>query len=66
MVSSGKVSCIVFIEYLLVYVMCVLVHVHVLVGVNVSVIIVWIHVAMCNSAHSCGCVSNGRDALAAF
>ena len=26
MVSSGKVSCIVFIEYLLVHVMCVLVH----------------------------------------
>ena len=35
-VSSGKVSCIVFVmhvEYLLVCVMCVLMHVHVLVGV---------------------------------
>ena len=40
MVSSRKVSCIVFVrhvEYLLLRVMCVLMHVHVLVGVNVSV-----------------------------
>ena len=39
MVSSGKVSCIVFVmhvEYLLLHVMCVLMHVHVLVGVSVS------------------------------
>ena len=38
MVSSGKVSCIVFVmhaEYLLLRVMCVLMHVHVLVGVSV-------------------------------
>ena len=44
MVSSGKVSCIV---YLL---QCVLMHVHVLVDVNVSVImciLVWIHVHVC-------------------
>ena len=53
MVSSGKVSCIVFVmhvEYLLLRVMCVLTHVHVLVGVNVSVImciLVWIHVHVC-------------------
>ena len=53
MVSSGKVSCIVFVmhvEYLLLRVMCVLMHVHVLVGVNVSVImciLVWIHVHVC-------------------
>ena len=52
-VSSGEVSCIVFVmhvEYLLVRVMCVLVHVHVLVGVNISVImciLVWIHVHVC-------------------
>ena len=50
MVSSGEISCIVFVmhvEYLLLCVMCVLMHVHVLVGVNVSVItciLVWIHV----------------------
>ena len=39
MVSSGKVGCIVFdmhVEYLLLHVMCVLMHVHVIVGVNVS------------------------------
>ena len=55
MVSSGKVSCIVFVmhvEYLLLRVMtlCVLMHVHVLVGVNVSVImciLVWIRVHVC-------------------
>ena len=53
MASSGKVSCIVFVmhvEYLLLRVMCVLMHVHVLVGVNVSVIIcilVWIRVHVC-------------------
>ena len=53
MVSSGKVSCIVFVmhvEYLLLRVMCVLTHVHVLVGVNVSVImciLVWIRVHVC-------------------
>ena len=53
MVTSGKVSCIVFVmhaEYQLVHVMCVLVHVHVLVGVNVSVrmcILVWIHAHVC-------------------
>ena len=50
MVSSGKVSCIVFVMHLLVHVMCVFVHVHVLVGVNVSVImciLVWIHVHVC-------------------
>ena len=52
-VSSGKVSCIVFVmhvEYLLLHVMCVLMHVHVLVGVNVSVImciLVWLHVHVC-------------------
>ena len=51
MVSSGKVSCIVYVthvEYLLLR--CVLMHVHVLVGVNVSVImciLVWIHVHVC-------------------
>ena len=47
MVSSGKVSCIV---YLLLRVICVLMHVHVLVDVNVSVImciLVWIHVHVC-------------------
>ena len=50
MVSSGKVSCSVFVmhvEYLLLCVMCVLMHVHVLVGVNVSVrvcILAWIRV----------------------
>ena len=47
MVSSGKVSCIV---YLLLRVMCVLMHVHVLVDVNVSVImciLVWIRVHVC-------------------
>ena len=50
MVSSGKVSCIVFDMHLLLRVMCVLMHVHVLVGVNVSVImciLVWIHVHVC-------------------
>ena len=50
MVSSGKVSCIVFVMHLLLRVMCVLMHVHVLVGVNVSVImciLVWIHVHVC-------------------
>ena len=53
MVSSGKVSCIVFVmhvEYLLLRVMCVLMHVHALVGVNVSVImciLVWIRVHVC-------------------
>ena len=50
MVSSGKVSCIVFVMHLLLRVMCVLMHVHVLVGVNVSVImciLVWIHVHIC-------------------
>ena len=53
MVSSGKVSCIVFVmhvEYLLLRVMCVLTQVHVLVGVNVSVImciLVWIRVHVC-------------------
>ena len=44
MVSSGKVSCIVFVmhvEYLLAHV-----HVHVLEGVN-SVILEWIHVHVC-------------------
>ena len=51
MVSSGMVSCNVFVmhvEYLLLHVMCVLMQVHVLVGVNVSVImciLVWICVA---------------------
>ena len=38
------------VEYLLLRVMCVLMHVHVLVGVNVSVImciLVWIHVHVC-------------------
>ena len=43
MVSSGKVSCIVFVIHLLM-------HVHVLVGVNVSMImciLVWIHVHVC-------------------
>ena len=53
MVSSGMVSCIVFVlhvEYLLLIVMCVLMHVHALVGVNVSVIMcipVWIRVHVC-------------------
>ena len=53
MVSSGKVSCIVFVmhvEYLLLRVMCVLMYVHVLVGVNVSVvmcILVWMRVHVC-------------------
>ena len=53
MVSSGKVSCIVLVmhvEYLLLHVMCVLMHVHVLVDVNVSVImciLVWIRVHVC-------------------
>ena len=36
MVSSGKVSRIVFVIHLLLHVMCVLMHVHVLVDVNVS------------------------------
>ena len=41
---------------------------HVLVGVNVNVIIVWIDdcTCMCSSAHSCGRVADGRDAMAAF
>ena len=53
MVSSRKVSCIVLVmhvEYLLLRVMCVLMHVHVLVDVNVSVImciLVWICVHVC-------------------
>ena len=53
--SSGKVSCIVFVmhvEYLLLRVMCVLMHAHVLVGINVSVImciLVWIHVHVCEA-----------------
>ena len=55
MISSGKVSCIVFVmhvEYLLLGVMCVLMHVHVLVDVNVHVsvimcILVWICVHAC-------------------
>ena len=53
MVSSRKVSCIVLVmhvEYLLLRVMCVLMHVHVLVDVNVSVImciLVWIRVHVC-------------------
>ena len=50
MVSSGKVSCVVFVIHLLLRVMCVLMHVHVLVGVNVSMImciLVWIHVHVC-------------------
>ena len=53
MVSSEKISCIVFVmhvEYLLLHVMCVLMHVHLLVGVNVSVItctLVWMHVHLC-------------------
>ena len=53
MVTSGKVSCTVFVmhvEYLLLRVMCVLMHVYVLVGVNVSVImciLVRIHVHVC-------------------
>ena len=73
MVSSGKESCIVFVmhvEYLLLRVMCVLMHVHVLVGVNVKCDNV--HSCMdtctymCSSAHSCGCVANGGDAMAAF
>ena len=57
------------VEYLLLRVMCVLMHVHVLVGVNVSVImciLVWICVHVCSSAHSCGCVADGGDAMAAF
>ena len=47
--------------------MCVLMHVHVLVGVNVSVImciLVWVHIR--SSAHSCGCVADGGDAMTAF
>ena len=74
MVSSGKVSCIVFVmhvEYLLLCVMtlCVLMHVHVLVGVNVCDNV---HscmdtcTCMCSSAHSCGCVADGGDAMVAF
>ena len=53
MISSGKVSCIVLVmhvEYLLLRVMCGLMHVHVLVDVNVSVImciLVWIRVHVC-------------------
>ena len=46
MVSSGKVSCIMFVmhvEHLLVHVMCVLVHVHVFVGV----------LCKCDNVHSC-------------
>ena len=56
MVSSGKVSRIVFVthvEYLLMHVMCVLTHVHVPVCVNVSAImyiLVWIHVHVCVSS----------------
>ena len=46
-------------------------YMYILVGVNVSVImciLVRIHVytCMCSSAHSCGCVANGGDAMAAF
>ena len=45
--------------------------VDVLVGVNVSVImciLVWIpvRVRMYSSTHSCGCVADGGDAMAAF
>ena len=50
MVSSGVVSCIMHVEYLLLRVMCVLVQVHVLVGVSVSVImciLVWMRVHVC-------------------
>ena len=70
MVSSGMVSCIVFVmhvEYLLLHVMCVLMQVHVLVGVNVSVIIcvlVWIRVHVYVAPPIV--VADGGDAVAAF
>ena len=64
MVSSGKVSCIVMhVEYLLLRVMCVLMHVHVFVGVHTCMDIC---TCTCSSAHSCGCVADGGDAMAAF
>ena len=58
MVSSGEVSCIAFVmhvEYLLLHVMCVLMHVHVLVGVNVSVIY---NVHSCMDTCTCMCSSD--------
>ena len=72
-VSSGMVSCIVFvihIEYLLLRVMYVLMQVYVLVGVNVKCDNVHsrmdTYTCMCSSARSCGCVADGGDAIAAF
>ena len=72
MVSSGKVSCIVFgmhVEYLLLCVMCVDAcactcgckckcdNVHSCMDTCTC---------MCSSAHSCGCVVDGGDTMAAF
>ena len=60
MVSSGKVSCIVFVMHLLL-------HVHCTCGCKDNV-----HscmdtcTCMCSSAHSCGCMADGGDAMAAF
>ena len=69
MVSSGKVKlyCVCCAEYLLLHVMCVLMHVHVLVGVNVSMIMcirVLTHVHVCVAPPIA--VADGGDAMAAF
>ena len=74
MVSSGKVSCIVFVmhvEYLLLHVMCVLLHVHVYTcGCKCKCDNVHTCIntctRMCSSTHSCGCVADGGDTMAAF
>ena len=65
---EGKLDCVCYaVEYPLVHVMCVLMYVHVLVGVNVSVIMcIPMDTCMCSSAHSCGCVADGGDTMAAF
>ena len=72
---DGKISRIVFVmhvEYLLLRVMCVLMHVHVLVGVKCTCKCDNVHscmdtcTCMCSSANSCGCMADGGDAMAAF
>ena len=65
--KSRKVICIVFamhVEYLLLHVTCVLMHVHVLV---VGVIMCMdTCTCMYSSTHSCRCMADGGDAMAAF
>ena len=42
-------------------------HVQVLYVSVIMCIVVWIHVhCMCSFTHSCGCVVDGKDAMAAF